>query len=95
MGSVGASFFKDACSQIKPAAAKRCGKCRQCIFMESRCQSSYNILNLPVGSQSFRFAKTSFFRLSSTLAKAQPRDPARSMTTQAGKEDSERQKRAG
>jgi hypothetical protein len=37
--------------------------------MERRCQSSYNLLNLPVGSQSFGFAKTSFFGLSSTLAK--------------------------
>jgi hypothetical protein len=54
---------------MKPAAAKRCGKCRQCIFMERRCQSSYNLLNLPVGSQSFGFAKTSFFGWSSTLAK--------------------------
>jgi hypothetical protein len=38
--------------------------------MERRCQSSYNVLNLAVGSQSFGFAKTSFFGLSSTFAKA-------------------------
>jgi hypothetical protein len=37
--------------------------------MERRCQSSYNLLNLPGSSQSFGFAKTSFFGLSSTLAK--------------------------
>jgi hypothetical protein len=37
--------------------------------MERRCQSSYNLLNLPVGSQSFGFAKTWFFGFSSTLAK--------------------------
>ena len=64
-------FFKDA---RRPAAAKRCGKCRQCIFIEKA---------LPKLLQSFEFAKTLFFGLSSTLAKlvfidrAQPRDAAR------------------
>ena len=92
MGSVGGSFFQ---GRLQLDKTRRRQALRQVPPVHLHGKA------LPKLLRSFGFAKTSFFGLSSTLAKLvlfivhNLATPMPSMTTQAGKENSERQRCAG